>query len=82
MAIHLTRPREQRVTLGPALASRRPSPKTGRGLVRLAFGSLLVGLLLGLLFSWQQATSPATALLLGGSILAWAMLSFGAAPPK
>jgi XapX domain-containing protein len=51
-------------------------------LARLAFGSLLVGLLLGLVFSWHQTTSPATALLLGGSILVWAMLSFGSAPPK
>ena len=82
MAIQLTRPRRQRVMLGPALVSRRRRAKPAMGLVRLAFGSLLVGLLLGLLFAWQQSTSPATAMLLGGSILVWSMLSFGSSPPK
>lgn len=82
MAIQLTRPRRQRVTLGPTLVSRRKRPRPGMGLVRLAVGSLLVGSLLGLLFAWQQATSPATALLLGGSILVWSMLTFGSSPPK
>jgi hypothetical protein len=82
MAIQLTRPRRQRVTLGPALVGRRRRARPALGLIRLAFGSLLVGLLLGLLFSWQQSTSPATAMLLGGSILVWSMLTFGSSPPK
>jgi hypothetical protein len=46
----------------------------------LAFGSLLSGLLFGLLLTWRES-SPLTAILLGGSVLAWSMLSFAAERP-
>ena len=82
MAVHLARPRRQRVAFGSTLASRRRRPSAGLGLIRMAFGSLLVALVLGLLFAWQQATSPTTVLLLGGSILLWAVMSFGSERPK
>ena len=83
MAIQLSRPRRHRVTLGSTLASRRRRrPVTGLGLVRLAIGSLVVGLLFGLLVAWQQTTSPTTALLLGGAVILWSMMSFGSERPK
>jgi hypothetical protein len=82
MSVQLSRPRSPRVTFGSTLARRHSRRSTRIGLVRLAVGSLVVGLLLGLLFAWQQATSPATAFLLGGSILAWSMMSFGSERPN
>jgi hypothetical protein len=48
--------------------------------VRLAFETLLAGLLIGLLLTWRES-SPLTAMLLGGSVLAWSMLSFGSERP-
>jgi len=83
VTVTLTRPRRARVGLGSTL--RRPRHRRrpqGVGLVRLAIGSLVTGLVLGLIVAWQQATSPTTILLLGGSILAWSMLSFGIERPK
>jgi hypothetical protein len=82
MSVQLSRPRSPRISFGSTLARRRGGRSTGIGLVRLAVGSLVVGLLLGLLFAWHQTTSPTTALLLGGSILVWSMMSFGSERPK
>ncbi len=48
--------------------------------MRLAFESLLAGLLIGLLLTWRES-SPLTAMLLGGSVLAWSIFSFGSERP-
>jgi hypothetical protein len=49
-------------------------------MVNLAFGSLVMGVLLGLLLTWRDS-SPLTTLLLGGLVLAWSLLSFGSERP-
>jgi hypothetical protein len=82
MTVQLSRPGRHRVTFGSTLARRRRRSNGRIGLVRMAVGSLFTGVLLGLLFAWHQTTSPTTALLLGGSILVWSMMSFGSERPK
>ena len=49
-------------------------------MVQLAIGSLLIGVLLGLLLTWRDS-SPLTALILGGLVLTWSLSSFGSERP-
>jgi hypothetical protein len=84
MTVRLMRPQRPRVRLGSTLAGEPVTRRrSGLGLVRLAVGALLAGILLGLALAWQQSTtSPANAFLLGGAVLVWLMLSFGRERPS
>ena len=80
MTVPLTRPRRRPVRFGPLLASRLRRSTSRWTMVQLAIGSLLIGVLLGLLLTWRDS-SPLTALILGGLVLTWSLSSFGSERP-
>jgi len=76
MTVRLRRLTPPHVSLGPTLTEAGRRRRSGISLLGLGIRSLVVGMVLGLLATWHDGSSPAATLVLGGAVVAWAVLSF------